>query len=100
MEDFSYLGRTIAYNISNWTAVHLNLRKYRRQWVMIARVLESTGTIVRDQGAMYKAVAQLVILYGSESWVVTGEMLKILPAFHHRAAQRITGMTAKCATGG
>ena len=25
-------------------------------------------------------------------------MLNVLTSFHHRAAQRITGMTAKCAT--
>ena len=44
---------------------------------------------------MYKTVAQSVLLYGSNSWVVTGEMLKVLTAFHHQAAQQITGMTEK-----
>ena len=44
---------------------------------------------------MYKAVAQLVILYGSEIWVVTGDRLKVLTGFHHQAEQRITGMTDK-----
>ena len=43
---------------------------------------------------MYKAVAQSVLLKVSESWVVTGEMLKVLEGFHHWAARRITGMTA------
>ena len=62
---------------------------------MIARVLERTGSTVQVQGAMYKAVAQSVLLYGSESWVVTGEMLKVLTEFHHRASRRITGMMAK-----
>ena len=49
---------------------------------------------------MYKVVAQSVLLYGSESWVVTGEMLKVLTEFHHRATQQLTGMTAKCGAGG
>ena len=48
---------------------------------------------------MYNAVAQLVLLYGSESWVVTGAMLKVLGGFHHRVARRITGMTATCGAG-
>ena len=39
---------------------------------MIARVLERTGAKVRVQGEIYKAVEQLVLLYGSESWVVNG----------------------------
>ena len=42
----------------------------------------------------------LVILYGIKRWVVTREMFKVLTAFHHRAAQWITGMTAKRGAGG
>ena len=38
--------------------------------------------------------------HGSENWVVTGEIPKVLTAFHHRAARRITGMTAKRGAGG
>ena len=55
---------------------------------------------MQTRGEMYKAVANLVLIYGSERCVVTGYMLKVLTVFHHRAAQRITGMTAKCGTGG
>ena len=36
----------------------------------------------------------MVLLYGSEIWVVTGVMLKVLEGFHHRATRRITGMMA------
>ena len=53
------------------------------------------GATVQACGMMYKAVVQSVLLYRSESWEVTGDMLKILEGFHHRAARRITGMTAK-----
>ena len=37
---------------------------------------------------MYKVLAQLVLLYGINSWVLTGEMLNSLTEFHHRAAQQ------------
>ena len=66
-EAFPYSGRTIAYNNSNWSEVYLNLRKSRRGWGMIERVLKSTGSTVQSQGAMYKAVAQLLLPYGSYS---------------------------------
>ena len=66
---------------------------------MIERVLERTGATMQDWGATHKAVVQLVLLYGSESWVVTGDIIKVLTAFHHQAAQRITGMTAKRGAG-
>ena len=67
---------------------------------MIARVLTKTGATVRERGMMYKAVAQSVFLCGSKSWVVMGDILKVLEVFHHRAVRRITGMTAKRGVGG
>ena len=45
---------------------------------MIVRVLAKTVATVQAQEMMYKAVDQSVLLYGSEIWVVTGEMLKLL----------------------
>ena len=67
LEDFTYLKRKIAYNNSDWAAVYQNLRKVWSQWRMISRVMEKTGSTVWARGNMYKAVAQLVLLYGSES---------------------------------
>ena len=61
---------------------------------MIARVLAKTEVIIQSRGMMYKAVDWLVLLYGSDIWVLTGKMLKVLEGFHHRADRRITGMTA------
>ena len=49
---------------------------------------------------MYKAVAQLVIVYVIERWMVMGDMLKFLKGSHKRAAQRITGLTEKRGTVG
>ena len=67
---------------------------------MIERVMTKTGATVREQGVMYKAVAQSVLLYGSEIWVVMGEMIKVLEGFYHRAARRITGVMATRGEGG
>ena len=61
---------------------------------MISKVLINTGAKVRACGMIYKVVAQTVLLYGSDSWVVTGEMLKVLEGFHHRVARKIAGMKA------
>ena len=67
---------------------------------MITRVLAKMGATVWTCLIMYKAVAQLVLLYGSERWVMTGDMLKVLEGFHHRTARRITGVTEKRGAGG
>ena len=57
-------------------------------------VIDKIGETVRSRGMMYKSVTQLVILYGSDIWVVMGGMLKVLEGFHHRAAMQIKGMMA------
>ena len=98
-EALPYIGWTITYNNSNWTEVYHNLQKSRRLWGMVTRVLEKTGATVQAQGAMYKAVAQLVLLYSSNIWVAALDMLKVLEGFHHRAAQQITGMTSNRGAG-
>ena len=66
---------------------------------MIMRVLERKVATLRAQGALYKAMAQSVLINGSKIWVVTGEILKVLTTFHHLAAQGITGMMAKRGAG-
>ena len=67
---------------------------------MVAIFLERMVTTERAWGEIYKSLAQLVLLYVRESWVVTGDMLKVLEGFHHWETQRITGMTAKLGAGG
>ena len=51
------------------------------------------GEAVRAWEMMYNAVVQIVLIYGSESWVVKDTMLKVLEGFHHKVHWRITGMS-------
>ena len=67
---------------------------------MIVRVLSKIGSTVQERWAMYKKMAQSLLLYVSESWVVTWDMCKVLEGFHHRAEWEMTGMTDKCEAGG
>ena len=67
---------------------------------MIARVLANTGATVRSRGMVFKAVAQLVLLYSSEIWVVMWSMIKVLEGFHHRESRQITRMTETRGLGG
>ena len=45
---------------------------------MVGKVVWKTGETVQARGMLYKVVLQLVFIYGSESWVGTGTMLKVL----------------------
>ena len=80
--------------------MYQNPRKSRRRWGIITRVLEKTRETVWARGMMYKVVAQLVLLYGIEIWVTTGDMLKVLEGFHHREARRTMGMAKTHGAGG
>ena len=50
---------------------------------------------MRARVIIYKAVIQTVLLYISESWVVTDAMLKVLEGLYHQVDQRITGMSSQ-----
>ena len=58
-------------------ALYVNLRKVW-QWGMTEKVLVKTGEMVRAWDMMYTAVVQTVMVYRSETWVVTYVMLKVL----------------------
>ena len=62
---------------------------------MVANVLAMAGVTAQTWAMMYKEVVNTVLLYGSESWVVTDAMLKVMEGFHHILAQRIAGMKAR-----
>ena len=55
--------------------------------------MTKTVSTVQAHGMLYKVVVHTVLLYGSKSWVVMGEMLKVLEGFHNWEAQKIVGMT-------
>ena len=59
----------------------------------MAKVLTKTVATVLERAMMYKVVFQMVLLYRSESWVLTEEMLKVMEGLHHQVAWRIEGMS-------
>ena len=50
---------------------------------MAGKVVLKTGEMVRARGIMYKAVVQSMLLHRSESWMVTGAILKVIEGFNH-----------------
>ena len=67
---------------------------------MMGNVVSKMGEMVRAWGMLYNSVLQSVLLYGSESWVVTGTILKVLEGFHHQVARKIIDMTERWTTRG
>jgi hypothetical protein len=57
---------------------------------MLSRILARETTSQKLSAFFYKATIQTVLLYGSETWVITDEILRLLTSFHHSIARRIT----------
>ena len=62
---------------------------------MVSGVLSKAGVTVQVMAMFYKEVVQVVMLYGSEIWVITDVMMKVLEGFHHRIDKRIMGKTVR-----
>ena len=76
-----YLARVISTEYNNPPAVVRNLSRTRLVWKRMTRISSKEGAEPRVSGLFLKAVVQTVLLFGSETWVVTprtGRALGIL----------------------
>jgi hypothetical protein len=92
VKEFKYLGRILSDNNSDEACVERNLKRAKGKWGMISRILSSEDASPKVLGTFYKPIVQSVLLYGSESWVLTKPMIKKLASFHRRCARYISGM--------
>ena len=76
---------------NNWPAVAVNLRKAQKIWTRMTRILGWEGAYPRISGLFSKVVVQAVLIFGSETWVLTPCMERSLGRFQHRLARHITG---------
>ena len=88
---FRYLGRPLSSTDNDEPAMFWNMRKARKRWALVRRVLTRDGATPGISGMFYKAVAMSVLLYGVETWVLTKHMTKSLEGFHNRVARQISG---------
>ena len=91
VSEFRYLGRVLSETDDDSCALHRQLARARAKWGRLASVLRSQGVEPRAMGYFYKAIIQAVLLYGSETWVVTDCNLRQLRSFHARVARYLTG---------
>jgi hypothetical protein len=90
--NFWYLGRIWTLRDNDWAATWSNLQKVIKWWAMISHVLICKSASPRISALFYKApMIQTVLLYGSETWVMTDEILQMLTSFHHEIAWCLTG---------
>jgi hypothetical protein len=89
VEVFKYLGRLMAMDDTDTQAIRDNLSKARKVWKRLHRLLRGENMNPRVCGMFFKAVVQAVLLYGSETWVLTESAMRCLEGFYYRAACRM-----------
>ena len=89
VEVFKYLGRLLAQDDDDIQAIRAQLRKARATWACVGQVLRSKNASPRVAAKFYTTVVQAVLLYGSETWVLSTTALARLEGFHIRAAYRM-----------
>ena len=92
---FKYLGRVLSEADNNCPAVVHNLRKTQNKCERLSRVLSREGADARTLGRIYMAVFQAVMIYESETWMMTPCIGSVLGGFHHRVARRLTGQKSR-----
>ena len=70
--EFRYLGRLLTATDDDWPAVAGNIQKVRVSWGRLARVLGREGADPKVSRSFYTAVTHQVLLFGAESWILTG----------------------------
>ena len=75
----------------DWIVVVGNLGKAQKSWGRLSWIMIRGGADTKVSGNFYKAVAQAVLLFEAETWVLTLRMERALDSFQNRVARRITG---------
>ena len=68
-----------------------NLRRAQQKWALLTMVLGREGTDARTSGSIYVVVVQAVLMYGSDTWVMTLRIGSTLGGLYHRVARRLKG---------
>jgi Reverse transcriptase (RNA-dependent DNA polymerase) len=89
VDQFLYLGRWVTSNDQDTLTVHANIRKAQQRWQGLARVLVREGAKTKVISRFYESVILSVLLYGSETWVMTDQHYRALNTFHKVAARKI-----------
>jgi hypothetical protein len=91
VEQFRYLGRILDENDDDTHASSRQLVRTRLKWNRSGRVLRSEGIKTRAMWYFYKAIVQAILLYGSETWVVSDAHLRQFRSFHSGVGRHLTG---------
>ena len=84
VRQFRDLRRIVLYGNNDTPTVRCATEKARQTWGQFRKVLEKENALPCKAGVFYQAVVASVMLYGSESWVVSLSVMRELEGFTSR----------------
>ncbi len=97
--ELKYLGQIISHDDSDLPACVRNIQQARQKWGDLSKLLRREGASSALSARFYLVIVSAVLLYGSETWVLTKRIEDLLTSFHNRCARTI-GRTFIRTTGG
>ena len=82
VEVLKYLGLMMAQDDDVIQAIRVQLRKARATWARAGQVLWSKNALSFIAVWFYQAIVQAILLYGSETWVISRTALARVKGFH------------------
>ena len=86
---FQYLRRVISHDDLDLPACVRNIQRARQKWGDLSKLLRQEGASSELSARLYIVVVSAVLLYGSETWVVTKCIEDLLTSLHNRCARTI-----------
>ena len=95
MDYFNYLGQFLHQSDEDCLAVFRNIRKARQVLGCLGKILRREGADLILSAKFYRAVVQVVLLFGSETWVLTAAMMQKIEGVHMGFLWQVTGVKAQ-----
>ena len=89
VKEFLYLGRWIFDSDDDTETINRQIKKTTYRWIRLSKILKRRDANPKIMGSFYQAIIQAVLLYGSESWVISENNLRKLRSFHNKCARHI-----------
>jgi hypothetical protein len=93
---FRYLGRILSQDDHDLSACVRDIQRAKAKWAAVSRVLKREGASKKSFARFYLVIVSTVLLYGSDTWVVTRRMEELLTSFHNRCLRHITRRFIRC----
>jgi hypothetical protein len=93
---FRYLGRILSQDDHDLSACVRNIQRAKAKWAAVSKVLTREGASKKSFARFYLVIVSTVLLYGSDTWVVTRRMADLLTSFHNRCLRHITRRRIRC----